>query len=146
MIAILIFSTLHRLYTGPKDSSRFNILSSTQAYEKVMKNNVDLELSFNSWDTSIQKTLNTSKSAIFADSQFLDWPELKDLPCMVRVIKIPTKIRYVYMHNIYFSVQDCMEHSISYLFLCYDEKRFPVYKNFFKRNKKTGLNWTLRFS
>ena len=69
------------------DSSRFNILSSSQVYEKVMNNNVDLELSFHSWDTSIEKTLNTSKSAIFADSQFLDWPELKDRPCMVRVIK-----------------------------------------------------------
>ena len=90
MIAILIFSTLHRLYTGPKDSSRFNILSSTQAYEKVMKNNVDLELSFNSWDTSIQKTLNTSKRAIFADSSFFVWGlklsnHGKDLPCMVRL-------------------------------------------------------------
>ena len=46
-----------RLYTGPKDWSYYNTLSSAQAYEKVRNNNVDLELSFNSWDISIQKTL-----------------------------------------------------------------------------------------
>ena len=80
----------YRLYSSPKDWSFYNTLTSTQAYEKVLKNNVDLELSFNSWDISIQKTLNTSKSAIFADSAFLDWGQkfskhAKDLPCMIRL-------------------------------------------------------------
>ena len=79
-----------RLYTGPKDWAIYNTLSSTQAYEKVMKNNVDLELSFNSWDISIEKTLNTSKGALFADSTFLDWGQAlskhpKDLFCWVRL-------------------------------------------------------------
>ena len=82
-----------RLYTGPKDWAFFNILSSTQAYEKVMENNVDLKLSFNSWDISIQNTLNTSKSAIFADSAFLEWGQVlskngKDLPCLVRMLEM----------------------------------------------------------
>ena len=81
----------HRLYTSPKDWAFYNTLSSTQTYEKVMKNNVDLQLSFNSWDISLQKTLNTSKSALFADSDFLDvWgqklsKQAKDLPCIVRL-------------------------------------------------------------
>ena len=35
-----------RLYSGPKDSAYFTILSSS-AYEKIMKYNVDQELSFN---------------------------------------------------------------------------------------------------
>ena len=81
-----------RLYSGPKDWYHYNILLSTQAYEKVVKNNVDMELSFNSWDISIQKALNTSKSAIFADSRFFDWgqrfsKDAKDLSCMVRLEK-----------------------------------------------------------
>ena len=55
-----------------------------------MKTNVDLELSFNSWDISIEKALNTSKSALFVDSEFFDWGQLysndsKDLSCMVRL-------------------------------------------------------------
>ena len=75
------------MYTSPKDWAYYNVLLSTQAYEKVVKNNVDLESSFNSWDISIQKTLNTSKSAIFADSRFFDWvsKDEKDLPCKVRI-------------------------------------------------------------
>ena len=69
----------------------YNTLSSTQDYEKVMKNNVDLELSFNSWDISIEKTLNTSKSALFSESSFFDWGRYyskyqKDLPCLVRIL------------------------------------------------------------
>ena len=78
---------LLRLYTAPKYYSYYNTLSSTQAYERVMKSNVDLGLSFNSWDISIEKTLNTSKSAIFTDSSFLDWIQLfskHDIPCLVR--------------------------------------------------------------
>ena len=80
------------MYSGPKDWSYFDTLSSTQPYEKVVKNNVNMELSFNSWDISIQKALNTSKSAIFADSRFFDWgqrfsKDAKDLSCMVRIEK-----------------------------------------------------------
>ena len=79
-----------RLYSSPKSWAFYNTLLSTQAYEKVMKNNVDLELSFNSWDISIEKALNTSKSALFVDSEFFDWGQLysndsKDLSCMVRL-------------------------------------------------------------
>ena len=60
-----------RLYSGPKDSAYFTILSSS-AYEKIMKYNVDQELSFNSWDISIDKTLKNSKSAIFAHSDVVE--------------------------------------------------------------------------
>ena len=82
-----------RLYSSPKDWSYYDTLTTSQAYEKVMKNNVDLELSFNSWDISIEKTLNTSKSAIFADSLFFVWgPKFLskqgiDLTCLVRKLR-----------------------------------------------------------
>ena len=77
------------MYSSPKDWGFYTTLSSTQVYEKVMEKNVDLELSFNSWDISVQKILNTSKSALFADSSFLDWGKKlskkgNDLPCLVR--------------------------------------------------------------
>ena len=55
---------LHRLYTGPKDSYVFQVLSSP-AYKKVMENNVDLELSFNNWSISRDKTLKEPKRAYF---------------------------------------------------------------------------------
>ena len=78
-----------RLYTGPKDWSTYTILSSTQAYEKIMKNNVDSELSPNSIENSIQKALNTSKSAIFIGSKFFYWfrnlKHPQPLSCLVRI-------------------------------------------------------------
>ena len=56
-----------------------------------MKNNVDPKMSFNSWDISIEKSLNAPKSALFADSTFLEWglfweifSNRGDLPCLVR--------------------------------------------------------------
>ena len=58
----------HRLYTGPKDEYTFSVLSSP-AYKEVMKNNVDLELSFNNWDVSKEKTLTEPKRAYFSDSE-----------------------------------------------------------------------------
>ena len=72
-----------------------------------MKNNVDLQLSFNSWDISIQKTLNTSKSAIFADSTFLDWGQklskhTKDLPCIVRLSKTIKMLAEKILQGFYF--------------------------------------------
>ena len=84
---------LHSLFTGPQDAAYYNILSSTQAYENIMKNNVDQELSFNSWKISVQRTLNTAKSAIFSDSGFLDWGRSysnhgEDLSCLVRLKRI----------------------------------------------------------
>lgn len=77
----------YRLYSSPKDWSFYNTLTSTQAYEKVLKNNVDLELSFNSWDISIQNTLDKPKSAIFADSAFFDFGKVYGyrLACLVRL-------------------------------------------------------------
>ena len=53
-----------RLFTGPKDSSIFDILSTTP-YKSVMENNVDLDLSFNSDDMGIEKTLEEPKRAYF---------------------------------------------------------------------------------
>ena len=81
---------LYSLFTGPKDGAYYDILSSKQAYEKIMKNNVELEASFNSWKITISKTLNTTKSAIFSDSGFLDWGRSfsnhgEDLSCLVRL-------------------------------------------------------------
>ena len=58
---------LYRLYTGSKDSYRFQVLSS-QAYRKVMEKNVNLELSFNDdHSISIEKTLKEPKRAYFAE-------------------------------------------------------------------------------
>ena len=56
---------IYRLFTGPKDSSIFDILSTTP-YKSVMANNVDLDLSFDSEDKSIEKTLQESKRAFFS--------------------------------------------------------------------------------
>ena len=47
-----------------------------------MKSNVDLELSFNSWDKTIKETLSTPKSAIFADSESHEW-----IGCQVSLVK-----------------------------------------------------------
>ena len=58
---------LNRLYTGPKDDHIFSILSKP-VYKKLMKNNVDMELSFNDWDVSKEKTLTEPLSAYFADT------------------------------------------------------------------------------
>ena len=60
-----LFFYLHRLYTGPKDSSFSQVLSSP-AYKKVMEKNVHLEHSFNDWSRSIEKTLKEPKKAYFA--------------------------------------------------------------------------------
>ena len=56
---------LHRLYTGPKDSYYYEVLSGPP-YKKVMEKNVHLELSFNDWSISIEKTLKEPKKAYFA--------------------------------------------------------------------------------
>ena len=60
-----LFFYLHRLYTGPKDSSFSQVLSSP-AYKKVMEKNVHLEHSFNDWSRSREKTLKEPKKAFFA--------------------------------------------------------------------------------
>ena len=61
------FSKYYRIYTGPKDDYIFGILSKP-VYKKLMENNVNLELSFNDWDVSKEKTLREPKSAYFADT------------------------------------------------------------------------------
>ena len=53
------------MYTGPKDSYFYEVLSSP-AYKKVMEKNVNLELSFNAWSISREKTLKEPKRAYFA--------------------------------------------------------------------------------
>ena len=60
------FLYLLRLYTGPKDTYRLEVLSSP-AYKKVMEKNVNLELSFNDWSISEEKTLKEPKRAYFAE-------------------------------------------------------------------------------
>ena len=62
---------------------------------------MNMDLSFNSWDISIEKTLNTSKCAIFADSKFLVWGQEfgKDLPCLVRRIYDNENCRRVVWRN-----------------------------------------------
>ena len=55
---------LHRLYTGPKDSYYYEVLSSP-AYKKVLEKNVHLELSFNDRSISKEKTLKEPKKAYF---------------------------------------------------------------------------------
>ena len=53
-----------RLYSGPKETVIFNVLSSSP-YKRVMKNNIDLETSFNSNKDSVKKTLNEAERAFF---------------------------------------------------------------------------------
>ena len=65
--SMYILSFLNRLYTGPKDDYVFSVLSKP-VYKKVMENNVDLELSFNDWDVSKEKTLREPLSAYFSDT------------------------------------------------------------------------------
>ena len=61
------------MYTGTKDGYEIRVLSSP-AYEKVMENNVKLDLSFNDLYISIEKTLKEPKSAFFAKSYYgLPW-------------------------------------------------------------------------
>ena len=58
-----LFFYLHRLYTGPKDSYYYEVLSSP-AYKKVIEKNVHLELSFNDWSIGMEKTLKEPKKSI----------------------------------------------------------------------------------
>ena len=128
------------MYTGPKDADVFNILLSSQPYEKVMKNNVDLELSFNPWDISILNILNTSKSAIFASSVFFEWGQSfskhpKGLSCLVSKKMLAEGIESVL--KIPFSVKACMDNPCcNKTCLCHDDKRLPVYKIFYSRDEK----------
>ena len=69
---------ISRLFTGPKDSSIFDILSS-KPYKSVMANNVDLDLSFDYDEISILKTLAQPKRAFFSFEANVD-PKYK---CMV---------------------------------------------------------------
>ena len=62
-LSTYLFPTF-RLYTGTRDSAMYDILTSLP-YEKVMKNNIDLNKSFNSFETSITKTLNSSSNTAF---------------------------------------------------------------------------------
>ena len=82
---IIMSIFLCRLYSGPKDTAYFDILSS-KAFRKVMKNNVDPGLSFNTWDISIEKTLKKSKSALFADSEFMQWHEFNQMVIYIKIL------------------------------------------------------------
>ena len=53
-----------RLYSGPKETVIFNVLSSSP-YKKVMEKNIDLETSFNSNKESVEKTIHEAKRAFF---------------------------------------------------------------------------------
>ena len=63
------FST-YRLYTGQKHKYVFNVLY-TSAYKKVMDNNVNLDLSFNEWHMSMEKTLKEPKRALLSNSMIV---------------------------------------------------------------------------
>ena len=56
-------SCICRLFTGAKDTSIFTHLSS-ETYKKIMRNNIDLETSFNPTEVSIQKVLREPKTAL----------------------------------------------------------------------------------
>ena len=71
-----------RLYTGPKDSSIFNHLV-TEPYKNIMKNNINMEDSFNSIEISIQKVLNEPNTALF---WYLEDVVSEKYKCLVRLI------------------------------------------------------------
>ena len=54
-----------RLYTQPKDTAIFNYLT-TESYKNIMKNNINMEDSFNPIKIGIQKVLNEPNTAFFA--------------------------------------------------------------------------------
>ena len=49
----------------PKDTAIFNYLE-TEPYKTKMKNNINMEDSFNSIEVSIQRVLNEPNTALFA--------------------------------------------------------------------------------
>ena len=71
-----------RLYTGPKDTSIFNHLV-TEPYKNIMKNNINMEDSFNSIEISIQKVLNEPNTALF---WYLEDVVSEKYKCLVRLI------------------------------------------------------------
>ena len=65
-----LFFSISRLY-AEKGHYYQNVLSTSSAYKNIMKNNVDLEVSFNYWNISKEKTLKEPKKALFSNSRRL---------------------------------------------------------------------------
>ena len=118
------------MLTGQKDSSIFDILSS-KPYKSVMANNVDLDLSFDYDERSIQKTLAQPKRAFFSFEANVD-PKYK---CMVwtQNYKIQLKHSLLFYHlNQFFPVKCCMEKPKIWI-ICFNdnEEKFSIYQIFF---------------
>ena len=69
-LSLQVFFSISRLYTE-KGHYYQNVLSTSSAYKNIMKNNVDLEVSFNYWNISKEKTLKEPKKALFSNSRRL---------------------------------------------------------------------------
>ena len=73
----------YRLYTGPKDSSLYGVLTSAP-YKNVMKNNVNINTSFNSIEVSLEKTLNESNTAFLYFGSAVSY--MKKYQCKVCIL------------------------------------------------------------
>ena len=60
-----------RLYAGDRSELSGKTLLTSAIYTDVIKNNVDLDTSFNRIDISIEKTLNEPNTALFYDHHYL---------------------------------------------------------------------------
>ena len=62
--------TFYRIYTGPKDSALYGVLTSGP-YKIVMENNIDFKKSFNNWEKNMKITLSEPKAAYFDTKSYV---------------------------------------------------------------------------
>ena len=62
--------TFYRIYTGPKDSALYGVLTSGP-YKIVMENNIDFETSFNNWEKNMKITLSEPNAAYFDTKSYV---------------------------------------------------------------------------
>ena len=60
-----------RLYAGDRSELSGKTLLTSAIYRDVIKNNVDLDTSFNRIDISVEKTLNEPNTALFYDHHYV---------------------------------------------------------------------------
>ena len=65
----------------------YTILQHNPVYKKVFENNVNTNISFNSFKINIEKTINTPKCALFAPDMDIEYDKtLSPYRCKVRII------------------------------------------------------------
>ena len=73
--------------SGPKDMPYYSILQHNPVYKKVFEHNVNTNISFESFEINIEKTINTPKCALFAPDMDIEYDKkLSPYRCKVRMI------------------------------------------------------------